>query len=344
MASWYRKVDVRMWGDRKFRGLSKPQPNAQTLFLYLLTGPHTEGLAGLAMAGERGLAEGLGWDLEAFRYALAEALAEGMVLADWEARVVFVPNAIRYNKPESVNVVKSWVKIFDKIPESVLKENWVFRLNRYFETEFEGHQAFGHAFREAFGDGFGYALPDALLEALPLARAYPQPQPQPQPKEEKERRAVRPAIVFAWIEIVEFLNLKAAKNFGVAKTVSHRRLIEALFKSGYSADQMRAVIEDRVREWGNDPRMNKNLRPSTIFNKTNFENYLGLVGTSGATVLDKTPQLLSEAKIELWDRWNGNASDAAIRDWIEDNPVAIRKTLNSEYSKMKLLGGTGFAV
>ena len=37
----YRKIEVRMWGDEKFRMLSPLPPSGQSLWLFLLTGPHT---------------------------------------------------------------------------------------------------------------------------------------------------------------------------------------------------------------------------------------------------------------------------------------------------------------
>ena len=46
---------------------------------------------------------------------------EGMVKADWKRRVVWIPNAIRYHDPESLNVVKGWAKTWDEVPECALK-------------------------------------------------------------------------------------------------------------------------------------------------------------------------------------------------------------------------------
>ncbi len=117
----YRTIDVRIWGDKKFRSLSPLQPSGQALFLYLLTNPHTNSIPGLYRAGAAAMAEELGWLTEGFREALEEALQQGLVKADLKARVIFIPNAIKYNKPQSVNVVKSWSSHWDEIPECELK-------------------------------------------------------------------------------------------------------------------------------------------------------------------------------------------------------------------------------
>jgi hypothetical protein len=121
----YRTIDVRIWGDQKFRTLSPPQPNAQTLWVYLLAGEHTGCLPGLSRVGEQALSEELGWPLRDLRRCWAEIADKGMAFADWGARVVWVPNRIRYAGPENPNVVKSWRAAWDEIPECPLKvEAW----------------------------------------------------------------------------------------------------------------------------------------------------------------------------------------------------------------------------
>lgn len=117
----YRKVLCRMHSDGKFMALSKPQPNGQSLWQYLITGPHTTSVPGLFMAGEAQLAEALQWPLVGFRKAWAEIETLDMGRADWKARVVWLPNAIRHNAPENPNVVKGWSASLDEIPECHLK-------------------------------------------------------------------------------------------------------------------------------------------------------------------------------------------------------------------------------
>jgi hypothetical protein len=117
----YRCLDVRIWSDKKFRALSPLHPSGQALFIYLLTNPYTNSIPGIYRAGEAAMAEELGWTLKGFREAFQEVFTQGMVKADFEARVIFIPNAIKYNKPQSPNVVKSWATHWDEIPECELK-------------------------------------------------------------------------------------------------------------------------------------------------------------------------------------------------------------------------------
>lgn len=119
--SRYRKIEVRTWSDEKFRALSSVQPSGQGLWFFLLTGPHTGPIPGLFRAGRAAMAEELGWPLEAFDKAFREVSEQGMAKADFVARLMWLPNAIKHNKPESPNVVKSWAPEFDLLPECPLK-------------------------------------------------------------------------------------------------------------------------------------------------------------------------------------------------------------------------------
>lgn len=118
----HRKIDVKMWGDERFVALSRPKPNAQMLWVFLLTGPQTTAAPGLFSAGEAALAEALDWPLPAFRKCFQEIAAREMAKADWRARVVWIPKAVLYNPAENQNTVKAWRKAIAEIPECALRD------------------------------------------------------------------------------------------------------------------------------------------------------------------------------------------------------------------------------
>lgn len=148
---FYRNVDMRMWGDAKFRRLSKPQPNAQTLWTYLLTGSETGPVPGFIVAGAAGLAEALGWDVKPFRERFQELSENGMANADWDARFVWLPNAINHNPPANPNVVKSWLPYLDGIPECDLKNRAIGRLWLHLKAR-------GESFTKPFVERYGEPL------------------------------------------------------------------------------------------------------------------------------------------------------------------------------------------
>lgn len=177
----YRKVSTRIWADDRFLRLSKSQPSAQTLFLYLITGPHCTNLPGLFVAGEAMLAEALGWELKGFREAFGELFREGstggsgmvheypLAMADWDTRLIFLPRAIRHNAPENPNVVKGWKTTWAELPECQLKAF----AHDVFASELRqigaGHAAAFEASIErpkGFGKGFGKGLPEGYGNGL----------------------------------------------------------------------------------------------------------------------------------------------------------------------------------
>jgi hypothetical protein len=144
----YRKVDSRIWNDAKFRSLTD---NGKLAFLMLLTHPGMTALGGMRSTIP-GLAEELGWTTEAFREAFREALRKGMAEHDEKACLIVLPNFLRYNRPESPNVVKAWVESLDLLPECALKGQLIKRVK---------------GFTEGMSEAFGKALPEAFAKAMP---------------------------------------------------------------------------------------------------------------------------------------------------------------------------------
>ena len=72
--------------------------------------------------------------------------------------------------------------------------------------------------------------------------------------------------------IVSYLNEKAERNFKstIAKT---RKAIHARLEEGFTVDDFKTVIDKKCAEWIGDPKMEKYLRPETLFG-TKFEGYL----------------------------------------------------------------------
>lgn len=159
--SKYRKIDVRIWNDAKFRDLSH---NAKLVFFFLLTHPNMTAL-GAMRSTLSGLAEELDFELEAFREAFREAFAKGMVKHDSKACLIALPNFIKYNQPESPNVVKAWVNSLDLLPECDLK-------NDVISLSANALKGYSKAFREA--------LPEAFL------KTYPKSMPNQEQEQEQE--------------------------------------------------------------------------------------------------------------------------------------------------------------
>lgn len=119
--SRFSRVERKMWRDEKFRSLSAPAPNAQTLWQYLLTGPHNTVIPGLFVLGMGTLAEELNWPLEATRECFYELTAAGMVRFDAVTRLMWLPNSMKYNPPANPNIVAGWKEDWALLPDCSLR-------------------------------------------------------------------------------------------------------------------------------------------------------------------------------------------------------------------------------
>lgn len=122
----YQHVQRRVWTDGKFRALSAPPPNAQTLWLFLITGEYTTKIPGvIANAGRAGMAEFLEWPLEDFERCFEEIAAQSMAIADWRNRLIYLPSAFRQpdNHPRSTSTVVAWRKVLNNLPECYLRDH-----------------------------------------------------------------------------------------------------------------------------------------------------------------------------------------------------------------------------
>ena len=129
--------------------------NGKLCFLHLLTHPHMTSLGGMR-ATTAGLASELHWELQVYEGAFGELLSKGMVKYDPRACFICLPNFLKYNQPESPNVVRSWQKFFDDLPECLLKTGLIVQTNRILKDLSKG-------FQDAFQETFGGALPKTLL-------------------------------------------------------------------------------------------------------------------------------------------------------------------------------------
>lgn len=152
----YRKIDPRIWNDEKFRTMSH---EGQRLFLFVLTHPSLT-MIGAMRATQSGLSEELGLDAKAFREAFGEALSKGMLKYDEKAFLLWLPNFLKYNAPESPNVVKSWGSALDLLPECDLRKEVLSSAKAFIST-------MSKAFAEALPKAFKEALPKAISKTIP---------------------------------------------------------------------------------------------------------------------------------------------------------------------------------
>lgn len=72
--------------------------------------------------------------------------------------------------------------------------------------------------------------------------------------------------------VVDYLNEKCGTKYKNSSAET-RRLIVARLNQGFSLEDFKQVIDNKVADWGNDSQMSKFLRPQTLFSNK-FESYL----------------------------------------------------------------------
>jgi hypothetical protein len=181
----YRKIDTRIWNDAKFRQLSD---DAQFIFIYCLTHPHMTSLGAMRATGN-GLAMEKGWGVDRFSAAFDEIARTGMILVDEEAACIAVPNFLKYNPPESPNVIRgAWKECLDLIPECELQYNAIQAARAFAESKGKAFvEAFREAFPQAFPEGYPLPFPEGCPEAPSAVPDHPSPHPSPNQEQEQEQ-------------------------------------------------------------------------------------------------------------------------------------------------------------
>lgn len=76
-------------------------------------------------------------------------------------------------------------------------------------------------------------------------------------------------------EIIDYLNSRAGTRYKHTSSKT-QSLIKARFNEGFTLDDFKTVIDKKVAEWKDDPKMCKYIRPETLFSNK-FESYLNQV-------------------------------------------------------------------
>ena len=170
----YRKIDVRMWNDRKFRELSD---NGKLAFILLLTHPDATQI-GTIRTRVSNLADELGWQRDAMSHAIQEVTLNGMIDADEKAGLIVINNFLKYNAPSSPNAFKSWCELIDLMPECDLLDKHVARLK---------------TFVDGLSVGMRNAIPNDLIDAIKDAMSRTNGQPcciQEQEQEQEQDKEI----------------------------------------------------------------------------------------------------------------------------------------------------------
>ena len=169
--SRYRCIEVRIHADEKFINLSGPQPNAKSLFLFILVHPNSTTIPGVFRTTIGDLCDSFGWKPKKFRPVFDELIDSGMIKFDQKTGLLWVKNALKYNPPANPNVVISWDLLWEEVPECALKAEIYHSFMSVFKTY---HPSFMEAFLET-------------IPTLDLGKPSGKPSGKPCPIQEQEQ-------------------------------------------------------------------------------------------------------------------------------------------------------------
>jgi len=145
-SSRYRTIHCLIWNDDKFPYLSD---QGKLVFFLLLTTTFSSPF-GAYKAGKAALEEESRMSSKGFREGFDEGLGKGLFKYDEKTRTVFLPKFLKHNKPANPNVVKMWGKVFNEIPEGILK-------SEIYQVIKECCEGLGEGFAKGFAEGFDHS-------------------------------------------------------------------------------------------------------------------------------------------------------------------------------------------
>ena len=253
----YGTVQTQFWTHPKIINLSDKE---KLLYLYLITGPHVSPLGCYRMP-KAYVEEDLKWKTGELEKVWSK-LEGSFFVYDQAYDLILIFDFLEWNPIPNPNAGKARYSEFVQIPQNF----------KYYQSLIASLEPF----QERLGE--------------PLPKDIPKPEQEHKHKQEHEQehdhgeervrstRLKNKQFKEESIEILKFLNFKSGRNYQLVDT--HLDSITALLKAGNSADVIRQVIALKTGEWANDPTMEMYLRPKTLFNKTNFNNYVGSLGVS----------------------------------------------------------------
>lgn len=96
-------------------------------------------------------------------------------------------------------------------------------------------------------------------------------------EEESTDNVEKPKFADEIREIVAYLNERTGKRFS-DRAAATAKLVRARLNDGYSVDDFKRVIDNKVAQWASDPKFRNYLQPSTLFAQSHFDEYLNQAG------------------------------------------------------------------
>lgn len=240
----YSYIQTAFWNDPENEKLT---PEEKLVFIYSFSNPQRT-QSGIYAVSDRRIAFDTGYPIETISKVLDSLCEKGKI--QYDGKVIWVVNFLKH-QPNSSPTVKT----------RIAKD-----LRPYMN----------HSFIEEFKEKYkNLSIPYSdPIDTFPIKGKGKENEKEEEREIEKGKKDKN--ILKNIMHIVLYLNEKTGKNFH-ANNKATTKFIKARLEEGRTVEQMKKVIDHKCKEWLNDPKMKKFLRPETLFNATKFESYINEV-------------------------------------------------------------------
>lgn len=237
----YRTIHLSFWEDSKVTDDFTPED--RYFYLYLLTNTHTN-ITGCYEISYKQIARETGYNEETAKRLIKRFEKEHEVLTyDESTKEVLIWNWYKYNWTKSANLITGVANAAERIKSDELRR-YVLEVLECVKNEEE------------------YRRTSKKADCIETSIAGSDVKTVFDNKEEIK-------------EIIDYLNSKLGTRYRVNNKQT-KEYINARITEGYTLEDFYTVIDKKVGDWKDNPKMSDYLRPSTLFS-TKFESYLNQV-------------------------------------------------------------------
>ena len=245
----YRNVHLTFWTDSKV--IDDFTPEDKYFYLYLLTNPHTN-LLGCYEITLKQMSDETGYSRDSVDKLMKRMIVTHNRVAYCDnTKEILIYNWYKHNWTSSDKQYKAIVAQIEKVKDTVFKD-WL---------------------KDRVSIRYPYPMhttdTDTGINNINNLNNS---------KEEKEDIKFIDTVK----EVIDYLNTVCGTHYRY-NTQKTQALIRARLNEGFAVDDFKKVIENKQKQWGNDPRWSDFLRPETLFGNK-FEGYLNQKSVNGKTV------------------------------------------------------------
>lgn len=253
-----RIVDTRFWTDDKVMDYFSPQD--KLFMLYLMTNPHTTQL-GIYSINKKLIAFELGYSIDVVNNLMEKFEKKyKMIKYSESTKEVAIKNYLKYS------VIKGGKPVEDLLFKEI--------------SQVKDKSLLGYIYSNVKDCEF---INDTVKKVLETLNDNEIQNENDNDNDNDNEKSYPLSYNDTWNEsynlIIEHLNNLAGTNYQLSSK-SNKKLVESLLKE-YTKEDIMTVIDKMCYLWNKEPKKGEKdmriyLRPSTLFRKSNFENYIGM--------------------------------------------------------------------